>query len=548
MQVLNAQQQTQSQPSWAAGIVTDITNMSDEQVSQLASEKLVRARTQLILYKDAFFGFLLMSFEYVERRENNFMAATDGTRIFYNPDYVAAISLDEIIGLLWEEAGHVAMMHHTRRGNREPRLFNVACDQVLFNIQSEAGQFIPEYVNFDTQYAGKTAEQVYGLLAQQQQQQAEQQGSPGEGLPGISVQGQPGQQQGQPQQPPQDAQQPQDAEAGADSPQQPTGDSDAAQDAQQDASDSQDSRDSQGGASDADADEAEQGQGAGAESPSTDANADAASDTDVDTEAQDAQADSSSAGNASAADPNQRDLSHVAGIRGAVIDALSNDGSALSEAEQQQVEQEVRVKIAQAAQQANAIGKGSGFADRVIQSEFDATVPWQETLRRFFAECGLAPFDISFAAPDLGVRHMGIWLPHLETRSHAKLAIAVDTSGSISQREYDQFASELNSIIADYDPEEIHLIYCHSRVNKYEVIRRGESLEIKSDESGGTAFQPVFDFIEEENLTHQIQALVYFTDLYGDNPTEPHYPVIWASTTKGKEGPFGETVHVDLDA
>jgi predicted metal-dependent peptidase len=62
---------------------------------------------------------------------------------------------------------------------------------------------------------------------------------------------------------------------------------------------------------------------------------------------------------------------------------------------------------------------------------------------------------------------------------------------------------------------------------------------------GGTSFIPPFVYLEEENI--RPACLVYFTDMGGSFPDDPGFPVIWCSTTEGCEGPFGETIQVELD-
>ncbi len=39
--------------------------------------------------------------------------------------------------------------------------------------------------------------------------------------------------------------------------------------------------------------------------------------------------------------------------------------------------------------------------------------------------------------------------------------------------------------------------------------------------------------------------LVVLTDMYTPFPSEPEYPVIWASISKNKPAPFGDLVEID---
>ena len=63
---------------------------------------------------------------------------------------------------------------------------------------------------------------------------------------------------------------------------------------------------------------------------------------------------------------------------------------------------------------------------------------------------------------------------------------------------------------------------------------------------GGTAFEPVFDYIDEHDLDPEV--VVYLTDGYGDqsNFTSKH-DTIWL-TTESTEFDWGTVVEFDVDA
>jgi len=47
-------------------------------------------------------------------------AATDGTRVIYNPDFMDKCSDEELFGLALHESLHIILMHMWRRGERCP--------------------------------------------------------------------------------------------------------------------------------------------------------------------------------------------------------------------------------------------------------------------------------------------------------------------------------------------------------------------------------------------------------------------------------------------
>lgn len=55
-------------------------------------------------------------------------ACTDGRRIYVHPDFLDALSGSELLALLAHEVAHVANLHVTRRGSRDPKRWGYAAD------------------------------------------------------------------------------------------------------------------------------------------------------------------------------------------------------------------------------------------------------------------------------------------------------------------------------------------------------------------------------------------------------------------------------------
>lgn len=77
------------------------------------------------------------------------------------------LSLDEWKFVLAHEFLHAALRHDVRCGERDPILWNVACDYVIngWLVEMEVGQ-MPEGVLFDQHFKGQSAEAVYDLLCE----------------------------------------------------------------------------------------------------------------------------------------------------------------------------------------------------------------------------------------------------------------------------------------------------------------------------------------------------------------------------------------------
>jgi predicted metal-dependent peptidase len=91
-------------------------------------------------------------------------AGTAGFHLWLNPGFFSAQTLQERVGLLLHEVMHVAFEHVFRRGGRDPRRWNAACDFVVNQMIKDAGGEIPKGGCLDPQYAGLLEEEVYGRL------------------------------------------------------------------------------------------------------------------------------------------------------------------------------------------------------------------------------------------------------------------------------------------------------------------------------------------------------------------------------------------------
>lgn len=91
-------------------------------------------------------------------------AATDGHALFFNPAYLDTLDDAELDGLLTHEILHAALLHALRRGEREPRRWNIACDIVVNGMARESGLQLPAGAVEHPPWADMQAEEVYARL------------------------------------------------------------------------------------------------------------------------------------------------------------------------------------------------------------------------------------------------------------------------------------------------------------------------------------------------------------------------------------------------
>ena len=143
---------------------------------QAAAEKAMRtataARSRLILTntpQGAFFATLALELELAIDWDIETMA-TDGEKLFINPDWSASLTDAERVGVICHETLHVALRHHCRREGRNPEIFNIAADLAINQLILAAGFTLPRgrLMPGEGQYASfpldKSTEEYYLML------------------------------------------------------------------------------------------------------------------------------------------------------------------------------------------------------------------------------------------------------------------------------------------------------------------------------------------------------------------------------------------------
>lgn len=231
----------------------------------------------------------------------------------------------------------------------------------------------------------------------------------------------------------------------------------------------------------------------------------------------------------------------------------NEDGSAPTEDEIAQHEAEGKILVSQAAAMAKQAGKLPAGLERFIDDFIEPKVRWQDQLRLYVEQS--ARNDYSWTRPNLRHIGRGFYLPTLYNQELECLAIAVDTSGSVSQMELKQFAGELQSILETVNLGKIYVIYCDAQVEGVAEFTKDDfPLPLKAFNAvggGGTSFEPPFTWLDHEGISPTV--MIYMTDMYcSDYAPEPEYPVIWLSTEQGdphwtNKAPYGEAIQIEFD-
>jgi predicted metal-dependent peptidase len=119
-----------------------------------------------------------------------------------------------------------------------------------------------------------------------------------------------------------------------------------------------------------------------------------------------------------------------------------------------------------------------------------------------------------------------------ELRGHrAKIAVAIDISGSISDAEFKQAMKEVLSIVKNYNSE-VTIIECDSNIKRAYKVKSIKDIRDRVATGGGTQFTPVFEYINNSDTN----LLIYFTDGKGEDKlkvTPKGFRTLWVISGRG---------------
>ena len=234
---------------------------------------------------------------------------------------------------------------------------------------------------------------------------------------------------------------------------------------------------------------------------------------------------------------------------GGVADATDDKGEALSPSQAKQLEAGIDQKVMLAAAGAKSVGKLPSAIAELVEQMRRSKVDWRDVFCRFIG--GDQPDDYTFRKPNKQVWHtQGVYMPSIDKIGVGDVVVAIDTSGSVSSAELQQFLGELYNITEDHKPRSVTVITCDAKVQSVTRYEQGDIIDsIECKGRGGTRVEPVFSYIRENELP--VDNMVYLTDMgiwdFPDNT--PDYPVLWVSTDpRCSDAPFGETTRIEVAA
>ena len=218
----------------------------------------------------------------------------------------------------------------------------------------------------------------------------------------------------------------------------------------------------------------------------------------------------------------------------------------LDPADPQATTQRANEILVQAQQQSQLNPKpGEHIPDSLARQIHDFLNPkleWNVILQNFLTD--MVREDHSWNRPNRTFLP-DFYLPSQNSPSIKNLTVAVDTSGSISAKEFSEYMTEIEQIRSIFQLERLRLICTDTRIRSdLEISFNDSLLEQELSGGGGTDFKHIFSKLEEDPPT----ILIFFTDMgVSFNFPVPDFPVIWINTSDSDEAPaeYGETIIVN---
>lgn len=213
----------------------------------------------------------------------------------------------------------------------------------------------------------------------------------------------------------------------------------------------------------------------------------------------------------------------------------------LSEAEKKLIEKQLQKVLSDAKEQTikkrgNVPGEIEGviIIEEIVKPKFD----WRSYVRRF-SGTSTKVFTKKIRRKENRRYDEN---PGLKIKMKQHMLLAIDTSGSVSDTELNEFMNEIHHIYkAGVD---ITIVQCDTSINSIEEYKGKNELNVKG--RGGTEFDPVLDYYNANQKKYT--SLVYFTDGECYTSVKPKGRILWVLSERSSmnESLPGHVIKLEL--
>ena len=222
------------------------------------------------------------------------------------------------------------------------------------------------------------------------------------------------------------------------------------------------------------------------------------------------------------------DIAKMAEEGGFVMD-LEEMMEGMSEAEKKLIAKQIDHQLKEIAESNK--DKGRGFVPGEMQDYIDSlfeivepVIDWKSYLRRFNSMSTMVYTKKTRRKPNRRFETG----PALKIKQKKRTLVAIDTSGSVSNEELQEFMSEIKHI--HKCGVDITIIQCDTTIRSIEPYNGRGNINVHG--RGGTEFDPVLEYYNQ-NL-RKYTSLVYFTDGECTTDVKPKAPVLWVLSERSE--------------
>jgi predicted metal-dependent peptidase len=184
----------------------------------------------------------------------------------------------------------------------------------------------------------------------------------------------------------------------------------------------------------------------------------------------------------------------------------------MSPEERERVRQEVKQAIINAASSAEAGSLPLGV-ERLIKQATNPVMPWRELIQTNLTSA--IRTDYSWMRPSRRGWHMDAIMPGMNPGEEIDVVVAIDMSGSISNKQAQQFLGEVGGMMDAFDGYKVH-VFCFDTETYNPKDFSSENMDLIEEYEpmggGGTDFDCIFKYLKD--IGNVPKRLICFTDGY----------------------------------
>jgi predicted metal-dependent peptidase len=184
----------------------------------------------------------------------------------------------------------------------------------------------------------------------------------------------------------------------------------------------------------------------------------------------------------------------------------------MSPEERERVRQEVKQAIINAASSAEA-GQLPLGVERLIRQHTNPVMPWRELIQTNLTSA--IRTDYSWMRPSRRGWHMDAIMPGMTPGEEIDVVVSIDMSGSISNKQAQQFLGEISGMMDAFDGYKIHVFCFDTEIYNPQDFNSENMDTIDTYEpqgGGGTDFDCIFTYLKD--IGNVPKRLIVFTDGY----------------------------------